>query len=165
MKHRCALFAFLVLLTVPFHATETEADRAAPPPALDFIAGTWTGGDQDNLIEETWSPSSHGFMLGMFRMMSDGEPRFYELMSIERTDAGWSMFLRHFSSGLRGWEEKDGALVFDLKEVSENRALFDQRDAETNLIYERKEDELTVTLEKYVDGEWKRTPFLYRLAE
>lgn len=164
MKSRNVLFALLALFaTVSLSADETDSGPAkSPEPSLEFISGAWVGGDETTRIEEIWSQSSDGLMFGMFRMLSGGEPRFYELMSIERTDTGWAMFLRHFSAGLDAWEEKEGALVFDLAEVSNDRALFDQRDAETNLIYVREGDELTVTLEKLVDGEWKRTPFRFR---
>ncbi|MBW3670161.1 MAG: hypothetical protein KY432_00655 [Acidobacteria bacterium] len=150
-------------------SVENELPGPASPdlvsPDLEMIVGTWQGGDGDVLIEEIWSRPASGQLIGMFRMIRGNESQFYELMTIEPLDDGWVMYMRHFSPGLEAWEDKSGALVFDLTEVSERRIVFDQREAETNLIYEREEDELTVILEKEVDGAWKRTPFRYRLVE
>lgn len=132
---------------------------------LGFITGSWRGVDGTTLIEETWSRSENGQMIGMFRLVENGEPRFFELMTIENDGDGWVMYLRHFNPGLGAWEEKDGALAFDLLSVEGSRAVFDQRGADTRLVYELEgTDRLTVTLEKLHEDEWRKTPFVYERA-
>ncbi|MDX1584572.1 MAG: DUF6265 family protein [Thermoanaerobaculia bacterium] len=131
--------------------------------ALDFFVGAWRGGEGEIVIEEIWSQSRHGQMIGMFRMMKGDEPKFYELMSIEWEGGDQVMYLRHFDPGLEAWEDKTDALVFDLVSAESNRAVFDQRGADTNLVYELGSDgALTVTLEKLHDGEWRKTRFVYQ---
>lgn len=158
----------LLAAAMQLGASQVSAESELPAPTapdLELLVGTWQGGDDDVLIEEIWSRPAKGHLIGMFRMMRGNEGQFYELMTIEPLDHGWVMYMRHFSPGLAAWEDKGGALVFDLTEVGDSHVKFDQRDAETNLIYERAENELTVTLEKKVDGAWKRTPFRYSLVE
>ena len=52
-----------------------------------WMAGRWVGEHDGDRIEEWWSEPYAGMLLGMFRWHRDGEPRFYELMSMEPEDA------------------------------------------------------------------------------
>ena len=55
-----------------------------------WMAGRWVGEYDGDRIEEWWSEPHAGMLLGMFRWHRDGEPRFYELMSMEPTKPAWS---------------------------------------------------------------------------
>ena len=46
-------------------------------------------------------------MIGMFRAIADGRPRFYELIALDADGEAVVCRFRHFNRDLTGWEEKD----------------------------------------------------------
>ena len=65
-----------------------ERPRDAPAVAdlglqLGWMAGHWRGTKGDGVIEEIWSALEGDSMMGMFRLVSGGELRFYEFISVE----------------------------------------------------------------------------------
>lgn len=117
---------------------------------MAWITGEWVGGDEDSLIEEHWSVPAGDSMMGMFRLLQGGEVVFYEFMSIEGSPKGPVLRIKHYHQALKGWEEKDDSVVFDLIELGELRAVFEtevEGDPE-QLVYERAGDELVITLLK-----------------
>ncbi len=120
---------------------------------LAFIAGEWRGTLNGGVIEERWSAPEGDNMMGMFRLVKDGEGVFYEFMTIERAGGTPVLRLRHFSQGLVAWEEKDDLDPYPLVELGEGRAVFENKDTETRLIYERSApDTLLITLQKSKAG-------------
>ena len=89
---------------------------------MAWMAGRWVGEHEGDRFEEWWSEPHAGMMLGMFRWHRDGEPRFYELMSMEPDEARLVFRIKHFAPGLVGWEEKDAAVTFDLVRQTEGEA-------------------------------------------
>ena len=85
---------------------------------LAWMAGRWIGEHDGERIEEWWSEPYAGMMLGMFRWHRGGEPRFYELLSMEPDGMRLAFRIKHFAPGLVGWEEKDAAVTFDLVELT-----------------------------------------------
>ena len=67
-------------------------------------------------------------MTGMFRLVQREETSFTQYMLIEQ-EPGARVVLRfqHFNPGFEPWE-KDGPLVFELREVGEERAVFESPD-------------------------------------
>ncbi|MBI5153901.1 hypothetical protein HZA57_01580 [Candidatus Poribacteria bacterium] len=65
-----------------------------PPPArprvadLAWISGDWTRDDGELIIEEQWGAPRAGSMLGMVRIISNGETVLYEFMAIAETAEG-----------------------------------------------------------------------------
>ncbi|HKO34655.1 MAG TPA: DUF6265 family protein, partial [Candidatus Limnocylindria bacterium] len=106
------------------HPTE-PIDAAAEDVA--WMAGRWVGEHDGDRIEEWWSEPHAGMMLGMFRWHRDGEPRFYELMSMEPDAARLVFRIKHFAPGLVGWEEKDAAVTLDLVKLTDGEAVFLKR--------------------------------------
>ena len=53
-------------------------------------------------------------MMGSFRMIENDTVNFYELMTITEQDESLILKLKHFSSDLKGWEEKDTTVDFPL---------------------------------------------------
>ena len=107
---------------------------------VSWMAGRWVGEHDGDRIEEWWSEPHAGMMLGMFRWHRDGEPRFYELMSIEPDDARIVFRIKHFAPGLVGWEEKDAAVTFDLVQLTDAEAVFLKRGEERWMVYQRQAD-------------------------
>jgi hypothetical protein len=52
-------------------------------------------------------------MVGHFRLVAGGKPRFYEIMLLDRVEQGLRLRVKHFHPDFRGWEEKDGWHSFE----------------------------------------------------
>ncbi|HET9541227.1 MAG TPA: DUF6265 family protein [Candidatus Limnocylindria bacterium] len=103
---------------------------------MAWMAGRWVGEHEGDRIEEWWSEPHAGMMLGMFRWHRDGEPRFYELMSMEPDEARLVFRIKHFAPGLVGWEGKDAAVTFDLVQLTDGEAVFLKRGEERWMVYQ-----------------------------
>ncbi len=89
------------------------------PISADIDAFAWLTGagpatTAPMTIEEQWSGAAGGGMIGMFRAITDGRPRFYELIALDADGEGVVCRFRHFNRDLSGWEEKDAPLELDL---------------------------------------------------
>ncbi len=136
--------------------------RAASLRDVAFIAGRWGGEMDGGKTQEWWSAPEGDGMLGMFRYVKDGRGVFYELMSIEQTEEGPVLRLRHFGPGLVAWEEKDGTTSWPLVELTESRAVFELPDGRKRLTYHRaSERAMTITLEEMEGGAWTSRPFTF----
>ena len=158
--------AILLLLTAlaAMSAAPLLGQAATPPSAADFtwLSGDWVGKMGDSLIEEIWSEPAGGTLVGMFRWSTDEGVRVYELLSIEDSDKGPVLYLRHFSAGLSAWEEE--AMPLELDAFGEGRASFQNvTDGEsTRLTYERTPGGgLNITLDKVEGAKKSSTTFAY----
>jgi hypothetical protein len=133
---RIGLSLALLLLAANTSAEEsTTANtlRLSPdqqPPAatiadMEWYAGRWTGSGLGGLNEEVWSPPRNGTMMGMYRMIKDGKPVFYELLLIAEENGSLAIKLKHFHADLRGWEERDASVRFRLVAKRDGRIYFD----------------------------------------
>jgi hypothetical protein len=124
-------------------------DGASPLAPLAWISGTWVGSEADTHIEESWSEPRGLSMVGSFRMLQQGAPRFYELMTLEREGEQTLLRLKHFGPGLLAWEEKDEAPTFRLAAVTGSEATFENvgTDKVRRIRYQRSGDALVITLE------------------
>ena len=91
---------------------------------LGWMVGRWAAADGGSRIEEIWSPPDAGIMMGSFRWVEGGQASFYEFMLLKPGPAGLELHIKHFSSDLVGWEEKDASTTFDLVEVNDREAVF-----------------------------------------
>ena len=123
---------------------------SAPLAPLAWLSGTWVGVEDGTHIEETWSAPRGTSMLGSFRMLQDGEPQFYELMTLEREGERTLLRLKHFGPRLMAWEEKDEAPTFHLGTVAGTQATFENAgdDKVRRIRYARAGDALTISLER-----------------
>ncbi len=142
----CILFSSSLALA----GAVDESDSRLAVGDLGWIAGHWLGGDDGTRIEEVWTVPADGNMMGMFRMISEGELRFCEFMSIELGSEGPVLRIKHFGAGLKGREERDESIVFDLRTSEPGRAVFETtKDGNPErLIFVRTEHQLEITLEK-----------------
>lgn len=131
--------------------------------SLAFITGHWRGEMKGGVIEENWSLPEGDNMMGMFRLVKEGEGVFYEFMTIEAAGGKPVLRIRHFSQGLIAWEEKDSIDDYPLVELTASRAVFENEDSGTRLVYECPvADVLTITLEKMKEGKKSQTVFSFR---
>ncbi len=127
---RSVLFFVVATAAVAAAAAETA-------PAVDdvaWLAGAWRGEAFGGTFEETWNPPSGGAMVGMFKLLRDGEIQMYEIMRIAPVDGRVVLEVKHFSADFVAWEEKDESTRFPLVEARDGYAAFD------GLVFERQED-------------------------
>ena len=96
--------------------TLTKSAGATPVKAsladMSWLTGHWEGEALGGISEEIWSGPGGGAMMGMYRLVKDGKPVFYELLTIVEENGSLVMRLKHFHSNLKGWEEKDKTVDF-----------------------------------------------------
>ncbi|MCG6927288.1 MAG: DUF6265 family protein [Acidobacteria bacterium] len=110
------------------HTFARSAGAPAPSAAVEdmaWMAGHWMGEALGGTAEEIWSPPRGGAMMGMFRLVKDGETVFYELMTIVPEDGSLVLRLKHFNADLTGWEEKEKTVDFPLVAVADGAFHFD----------------------------------------
>lgn len=113
-----------------------------------WLAGHWQGEGFGGICEEIWNKPSGSSMVGTFKLIVEGEVRFYEIMTITLDSTGPVLKIKHFNADLTGWEEKDKVITFPYVGASENMIEFD------GLIYEKTAvDKLRITVSmKQSDG-------------
>jgi hypothetical protein len=102
----------------------TEGLVGIGPADLGWLTGTWLGRNGDDAVEEHWSPLGGNTLVGMFRWVSAGRVRFYELLAIEQDGDLVRLRIKHFDPGLIGWEERDRAHEFLLVQLEGREAVF-----------------------------------------
>lgn len=128
---------------------------------LAWFAGVWIGEEADQVIEEHWSTPRGNCLVGMFRLIQEGAPRFYELMIIEVEKDEVVFRIKHFNPGLVGWEEKQESVAYSLVRLSEGEAAFYKRGGSDQnwMIYHREGRVLTVHFEDEAGEESGRFVF------
>ncbi len=105
-------------------------DSAIGSPTTDismvaWILGHWKGPALGGEAEEMWTKPTVGSMIGSFKHSVNNEVNFYEIQTISEIDSTLIMRLKHFDPELKGWEEKDETVNFELVKVEENKVFFD----------------------------------------
>ena len=96
-------------------------------------------------------------MVGMFRLIKDGEPGFYEIFTLTQEGSTVLLRLKHFNADLTGWEEKDETVDFPLVALEKGQAFFD------GLTYERRgPDEIQVYLAMRTKDGVREVPFAWK---
>lgn len=119
------LLSVLLSFSTAFGQTDTSDNSENSIERLDWMAGHWVGEAFGGVCEEIWSPESGGTMLGMFKVVAQGEVRFTELMSIVPGSDGPRLLVKHFNADMTGWEEKDKVIEFPFVSMGEQRVAFD----------------------------------------
>jgi hypothetical protein len=64
-------------------------------------------------------------MVGYFRLVREGKPVFYEIMTLLETEGSVEMRLKHVNPDMTGWEEKNGYVTFRLVRQDPTGAYFE----------------------------------------
>jgi hypothetical protein len=143
----------------PNTLTLAAGQKSAPARIEDmaWYAGQWCGSGLGGLNEEIWSTPRAGVMLGMYRLIKDGKPVFYELLTMLEEKGSLVIRLKHFHADLKGWEERDESEEFAFVARREGRIYFD------GMTFERSgEDAVTVYLAiEHKDGKVTEESFRY----
>lgn len=136
------------------------APRSAARVAdLAWLEGRWSGEGLGGRIEEAWSAPDGGTMVGYFRLVKDGKPVFYEILTLLEADGGVEMRLKHVNPDMTGWEEKDGFVTFKLVKHDATGAYF------SGLTFRRTGPETMdgfLALRNRADGTVREEKFTYR---
>lgn len=148
------LLAVLVFLALPLAAAEAPRATLAD---MRWLTGHWTGRGLGGFVEEIWSEPRGGAMMGMFRLVKDGEAVFYELLHVVETDGTLAIRLKHFNRDLTGWEEKAQVREFRLLAIRDGAYHFE------GMVFHPAGDALKVVLSiGQKDGSVREEIFEYR---
>lgn len=145
----------------------TEPISGVTAASLAWLSGNWRGQVGSDVVEEMWSGPAAGTLMGMFRWLQGDGVRFYELLAIEAEAQGVVLRIKHFYPGLKGWEEKNEAVNFDLVALAGQEAIFSRRDGEEPLwmVYRREgQNELVAYFVKDGEEADPADAFRYRLS-
>jgi HEAT repeat protein len=119
---------------------------------LTWLTGNWHGQRGEDVIDEHWSAPAAGMLMGMFRWLRGGEVWFYELIAVETEGEGLVFRIKHFYPGMKGWEEKDESVTFDLVSLGDGEAAFFKRGGKEPkwMVYRRVDEG---TLVSWFEGE------------
>lgn len=138
---------------------ENQSPGKGTVEELNWLAGYWTGTGLGGDCEEVWLPAKDGHMIGTFRFWNEGKLVFSEFMNVIQDGESVSIKLKHFNPDLSGWEEKEKWTTFKLIELGTNTAWFH------GITYERKGDELVISLALTEKGERRIEEFKFKRKE
>ncbi len=92
---------------------------------LEWLEGHWRGPAFDGIGEEIWGPAFGSSMMGVFKQIVDDSVKFYEILTISEENDSLILRIKHFGQDLKGWEEKDDSMEFNLLKVSDSSVYFD----------------------------------------
>ena len=124
---------------------------------LTWLAGDWRGQRGEDTIYEQWSVPAAGLMVGTFRWVRGGKVWFYELCTVETEGESLVFRIKHFYPGMKGWEEKDEAVTFDLVSLGAGEAAFFKRGGKEPkwMVYRRADERTLVSWFEGEDGAHK----------
>ena len=155
---------YIVLLSLAYSLSmnaqskkETPIEGSLSPQlkTISWISGNWKGEAFGGQTEENWSEPSGGSMMATFKLISDNKVVFYEIEIIREIENTLILQLKHFDKDLKGWETKDETVDFALKEITENKVVFEGMtfekvgDKEMNIYVDIKQDNGTIETVKF----------------
>jgi len=152
---------YILILCLLFSFASTAQTDIQLEPKIEncaWIAGNWKGEAFGGLTEENWSEPSAGSMMATFKLINDENVSFYEIEIIREVENTLILQLKHFDNDLKGWETKNETVDFPLKEITENRVVFE------GMIFEKVSDtEMNVHVDlEDEEGEVQIVTFNYK---
>lgn len=92
---------------------------------MAWLAGAWKGEGLGGVSEEIWSAPDGGAMMGVYRLIKNGETVFYEMVTLVEEENSLTLRLKHFDADLTAWEEKEETVDFPFVKQSEGRFYFE----------------------------------------
>ena len=109
------------------HTYKLDDPDVRVPAKLEDVAwlvGSWTGDAFGGTFEEVWNPASAGTMVGMFKVINDGDVSFYEIMLLAEDEGSLSLKVKHFHADFTAWEDKEDYVNFRLVSVEPDAVHF-----------------------------------------
>jgi hypothetical protein len=101
-----------------------QTGEAAMISDMARLSGSWTGTGLGGASEEVWSNPTNGVMMGMYRLIKDDKPIFYESMWLAEENGTLILRLKHFHGNLIAWEEKEKTVDFRFVKKDGKRMYF-----------------------------------------
>jgi hypothetical protein len=154
-SYRTLVFAAAVL--VAMSPLLPAAAEAPPLDRLAWLAGSWTGGEGDTVMEEHWTTPAGGMMVGLHRDLRPGRRAFFEFLRI--VEEKGQISYHAMPAG------RSPATVFPLLSMSDRRVVFENPDHDfpQRILYWLDEDGmLHARIEGTEGGETKSMNWRYR---
>lgn len=149
----------MAIILLPNLSSNAQTEKTLEPKLenIAWISGNWKGEAFGGITEENWSKPSGGSMMATFKLINNGEVAFYEIEIIREIENTLILQLKHFNSDLKGWETKDETVDFPLKEITQNKVVFE------GMTFERVDaNEMNVYVDMHQkDGSVKTVKFNY----
>ena len=149
---------YILILCFAFTLSSAAQSETQLEPKLEncaWISGNWKGEAFGGQTEENWSEPSGGSMMATFKLINDGKVSFYEIEIIREVENSLVLQLKHFDNELKGWETKNETVDFPLKEITENRVVFEGMqfekvsDTEMNVFVDIENEEGSIQIVKF----------------
>ena len=145
------------------HVYKLDDPESRPPATLEdvaWLAGSWKGEAFGSTFEEVWNPPSADSMVGMWKLMSDGEVVFYELMLLVEEEGSLSLKVKHFTDDFIAWETKEDFVRFRLVSFDENAVHFSGLS-----FYRISDDEIHGYIAMHSKGEVREESLIYHRVD
>ena len=106
------------------YANENTQYYQGPVHDLAWLEGSWQGVGLGGICQETWDKPTGDTMMGMFKLIKEGKPVFYEFFVLLKKEDHIELRLKHFTPDFVAWESKDDFITFKLIKVEGHKALF-----------------------------------------
>jgi len=107
-----------------YRLDDPDARPAAKIDDVHWLVGNWLGEGFGNTFEEVWNPPSGGSMVGMFKLLDDGEVSFYEILLLVEEEGSLSLKVKHFNPDFSAWEDREDYVNFRLVAIEEDAIHF-----------------------------------------
>ncbi len=91
---------------------------------MGWMNGEWEGNALGGSVKEVWTVTDGGVMMGMFILVKENKPSFYEFMTFSIENGQLFLKLKHFTPDLVGWEDKDKTVDFRFIKRDRDRYYF-----------------------------------------
>ena len=109
------------------HTFKIDNPDERPAATLDdvsWLVGSWAGEAFGSHFEEGWNPPSAGSMIGFFKLLSDDQVVFYELLLLVEEEGSLSLKVKHFNADFTAWEDKEDYVTFRFIKADEDAVHF-----------------------------------------
>ncbi len=91
---------------------DAESRTPATLENVSWLVGSWSGEAFGSTFEEVWNPPSAGSMIGLWKLLNDGQVVFYEIMLLVEEEGSLSLKVKHFNADFTAWEDKEDYVRF-----------------------------------------------------
>jgi hypothetical protein len=107
-----------------FKLDDPDNPPAATLADASMLVGSWTGTAFGGTHEEVWNPPSAGSMVGLFKLMHDGEVSMYEILLLTEEEGTLNLKVKHFNADFSAWEDKKDHVTFRFIKADEDALHF-----------------------------------------
>ena len=125
---------------VPARSAADEKEAPAKLADLAWLEGNWRHADGGEIFDELWTAPEGDAMAAVSRSVRDGKTSMYELSSIEASEKGLVLCIRHFGAGLASWKSEAAATpAWPLVRRGDREAVFEDatRAFPRSIVYRR----------------------------